>query len=112
MDSTIDELAAIGRIVQAIKHFRQQYPDVQTAPEQAKDDYLKKQLSDQDWLFWKQLQQAPPEWLTHPRVTLPESALSYPQFKRLLGQYKRAVFEVYQRQLQSNVGEVNTLPPC
>lgn len=95
MNPAIDELAAIGRIIQAIKHYRRQCPDVQTAPEQAKDAYLKKHLSDQDWLFWKQLQEAPPEPLTNPRVTLPEPALSYPQFKRLLGQYKRAVFEVY-----------------
>ncbi|GAB3559876.1 hypothetical protein GCM10027577_53150 [Spirosoma fluminis] len=112
MDPAIDELAAIGRIVQAIKRFRQQWPDVQTAPEQAKDAYLKKHLSDQDWLFWKQLQQAPPEPLTNPQAPPPKPALPCPQFKRLLGRYKRAVFEVYQRQLQSDFGDTNTLPPC
>ncbi|QKZ13816.1 hypothetical protein [Spirosoma sp. KUDC1026] len=112
MDPAIDELAAIGRIIQAIKRFRQQYPDVQTPPERAKDAYLKKHLSDQDWLFWKQLQQAPPEPLAPPRVNLPEPALSCSQFKRLLSQYRRAGFEAYQMQLQSNFGETNTLPPC
>jgi hypothetical protein len=110
MDPAIDELAAVGRIEQTIKRFRKQCPDMPIAPERAKDAYLKKHLSDQDWLLWKQLQQVDPEPLTPPRGNLPEPALSCSQFKRLLNQYRRAGFETYQMQLQSDFGETNTLP--
>lgn len=51
-----DELAAVGRIVIAIKTYRAQTSDYQdpTANDRV-DSYLKQHLSAQDWLLWQRL---------------------------------------------------------
>lgn len=103
MNPTIDELNALGRIIQAIKCFRQLSPNTQRASKRSENAYLKKHLSSQDWLFWKYLQTESNGMKTfiNTQVLLPDRVFSAQQFSLLLHQYRRAGFELYQSWYQT-----------
>ncbi|MBD2753940.1 hypothetical protein [Spirosoma validum] len=95
MNQTTDELAALRRIIRVIERFRQLVPNSTLAGTEAKEAYPKQHLSGQDWKFWKQLQIDPEELLANKQASVVDQTLSGQQFSRLIGQYRRAGFEVY-----------------
>ena len=57
MNQFTDQLDALGRIVVAIKAYRNQMADYQDVVDnEAANTYLKQYLSAQDWAFWQELQ--------------------------------------------------------
>ncbi|SFE28828.1 hypothetical protein [Spirosoma endophyticum] len=96
MSQSTDELAALSRIIRVIERFHELFPDSKMVSKESKDTYLKQHLSRQDWKFWEQQQTAFPEMSVNETDSLTERRLTQTQFKRLLGQYKRAGFESYQ----------------
>ena len=57
MNRFTNQLDALGRIVTAIKGYRNQIPHYQAITDnEAADVYLKQHLTPQDWLFWQELQ--------------------------------------------------------
>ncbi len=57
MNQFTDQLDALGRIVVAIKAYRNQMADHEDVVDnEAASVYLKQHLSVQDWAFWQELQ--------------------------------------------------------
>ncbi|QMW06231.1 hypothetical protein [Spirosoma foliorum] len=96
MNHARDELSALDRITKLIKRFDQQVADPLQGSKHSIDVYLKQQLSPQDWTFWEQLQDSPDELLENYQIPLVDHTSTGQHFNYLLGQYRRAGFEVYQ----------------
>ncbi|QJD81588.1 hypothetical protein [Spirosoma rhododendri] len=111
MGQTNDELTDSEYIRKVNARFRQLFPDTQTAPEADEDNHPKKYLSTKERSCWDPLQETSPELetFTEPHSYLINPNVSCQQFNHLLHQYKRAVFEVYQRQIAADDGATNSV---
>lgn len=86
---------ALTRIAVAIETHQQRI-DYPRAEATFIDAYLKKNLSDQDWLLWQELSSDEQEVYLYSQDYVPDEVLSLQQVRLLLKQYKRAGYEFIQ----------------